>query len=125
VDTSLGQTFVRVQGPATDPPLVLLPGDSENSLVWIPVIEAPSADHRTYALDHIADIERIPTTHVSCSSWTADGYVTASGGCEFRFYRRDTAPDAEVIDGVPVRWTDSLNRWQNHPLALPELAAPD
>jgi pimeloyl-ACP methyl ester carboxylesterase len=58
VDTSFGQTFVRVQGPAAGPPLVLLPGDSENSLAWIPVIEALSADYRTYAVDHIFDIGR-------------------------------------------------------------------
>lgn len=40
VGTSFGQTFVRVSGPEERPPLVLLPGDSENSLAWIPVIEA-------------------------------------------------------------------------------------
>ncbi|NQV08026.1 L-2-amino-thiazoline-4-carboxylic acid hydrolase [bacterium] len=30
--------------------------------------------------------------------------------CEFRFYRKGTAPDTEVIDGVSVPWDDSLNR---------------
>ncbi len=55
VDTSFGQTFVRVSGPEAGPPLVLLPGDSENSLAWIPLIEALSEDHRTYALDQIFD----------------------------------------------------------------------
>ncbi len=36
----------------------------------------------------------------------------AKGGddCQFRFYRKGTAPDTEVINGVPVQWQDSLNR---------------
>lgn len=58
VNTSFGQTFVRVSGPRDEPPLVLLPGDSENSLAWIPQIAAFSVDYRTYALDHIFDIGR-------------------------------------------------------------------
>ncbi|MCK4790966.1 MAG: alpha/beta hydrolase [Desulfobacteraceae bacterium] len=55
VKTSFGQTFVRVSGPKDGPPLVLLPGDSENSLAWTPQIAALSVDYRTYALDHIFD----------------------------------------------------------------------
>ena len=55
VRTSFGDTFVRIQGPVDGPKLVLLPGDSESSLSWIPVIEALSAEHRTYVLDHIYD----------------------------------------------------------------------
>jgi pimeloyl-ACP methyl ester carboxylesterase len=58
VSTTFGDTFVRVQGPADGPPLVLLPGDSESSLSWIPVIEAFASEHRVYALDHINDIGR-------------------------------------------------------------------
>jgi hypothetical protein len=36
----------------------------------------------------------------------------AKGGdtCEFRFYRKGTAPDTELIEGVPVHWNESLNR---------------
>ncbi len=30
--------------------------------------------------------------------------------CDFRFYRTGTAPDTEVIDGVPVEWHEGLNR---------------
>ncbi|MDH3731226.1 MAG: L-2-amino-thiazoline-4-carboxylic acid hydrolase [Acidimicrobiia bacterium] len=30
--------------------------------------------------------------------------------CDFRFYRAGTAPDTELIDGVPVQWTEKLNR---------------
>ncbi|MDH5266927.1 MAG: alpha/beta hydrolase [Candidatus Bathyarchaeota archaeon] len=55
VETSFGQTFVRASGPKDGPPLVLLPGDTENSLAWIPQIAALSVDYRTYALDHIFD----------------------------------------------------------------------
>ena len=58
VSTTFGDTFVRVQGPADGPPLVLIPGDSETSLSWIPVIEAFASKHRVYALDHIYDIGR-------------------------------------------------------------------
>jgi pimeloyl-ACP methyl ester carboxylesterase len=55
VKTSFGQTFVRISGPEDGAPLVLLPGDSENSLAWIPQIAALSKDHRTYAVDNIYD----------------------------------------------------------------------
>jgi len=55
VETSFGQTFVRISGPKNGPSLVLLPGDSENSLAWIPQIAALSVDYRTYALDHVFD----------------------------------------------------------------------
>lgn len=72
VDTSFGQTFTRIQGPANGPPLVLLPGDSENSLAWIPVIEALSADYRTFAVDHIFDIGRSVYTR---SPRTPDDFV--------------------------------------------------
>jgi hypothetical protein len=34
VKTSFGQTFVRISGPEDGAPLVLLPGDSENSLAF-------------------------------------------------------------------------------------------
>ncbi|WP_299217328.1 hypothetical protein [uncultured Aquimarina sp.] len=36
IETSYGQTFVRISGPKDKPPLILLPGDTENSLSWIP-----------------------------------------------------------------------------------------
>ena len=58
VSTTSGDTFVRVQGPPDGPPLVLLPGDSETSLSWIPVIEAFASENRVYALDHIYDMGR-------------------------------------------------------------------
>lgn len=55
VDTSFGQTFVRIQGPVDGAPLVLLPGDTETSLSWLPVIEPFSQSFRTYAIDHVYD----------------------------------------------------------------------
>ena len=36
IETSSGQTFVRVSGRLTDPPLVLLHGIRGNSLMWVP-----------------------------------------------------------------------------------------
>lgn len=58
VETSFGQTFVRVGGPKKAPPLVLIPGDAETSLAWSFTIQALSTDYRTYAFDHVNDIGR-------------------------------------------------------------------
>ena len=58
VDTSYGQTFVRISGPADAPPLVLLHGIGGNSLQWMPNIKALSRDYRTYAVDNIYDFGR-------------------------------------------------------------------
>jgi pimeloyl-ACP methyl ester carboxylesterase len=55
VETPSGQTFVRVSGRPTDPPLALLHGARGNSLMWVPTITALSAQYRTYALDTIGD----------------------------------------------------------------------
>lgn len=55
VNTSFGQTYVRISGLSDGQPLVLLPGDSENSLNWIPQIKAFSQDYRIYALDNVYD----------------------------------------------------------------------
>ena len=55
IETPSGQTFVRVSGRETDPPLILLPGSLGTSLSWIPNITALSAHYRTYALDSIYD----------------------------------------------------------------------
>ena len=58
VATTFGDTHVRVQGRADGPPMVLLPGGSETSLAWMPVVEALAADHCVFALDHIYDTGR-------------------------------------------------------------------
>lgn len=55
VDTYYGQTFLRISGPTSAQPLVLIPGLSASSLMWIPNIKALSEYYRTYALDHIYD----------------------------------------------------------------------
>ena len=55
VETPSGQTFVRVSGHATNPPLVLLPGSLATSLTWIPNIASLSAYFRCYTLDSIYD----------------------------------------------------------------------
>lgn len=55
IETPSGQTFARISGRLTDPPLVLLPGSRGVSLTWIPNIAALSARYRTYALDAIYD----------------------------------------------------------------------
>jgi pimeloyl-ACP methyl ester carboxylesterase len=55
VNTSFGQTIVRISGPKNGPSLVLLPGDTVNSLDWIPLIKDLSKNYCTYALDQIFD----------------------------------------------------------------------
>lgn len=55
IDTPAAQTFVRISGRATNPPLVLLHGAQGHSLTWIPNIAALSEHYRTYALDTIND----------------------------------------------------------------------
>lgn len=53
VETTYGQTFVRISGPSDAPPLVLLPGAGSCSLMWTFTI-APVAQHyRTYAIDSL------------------------------------------------------------------------
>jgi pimeloyl-ACP methyl ester carboxylesterase len=53
IKTDYGPTFVRISGPETAPPLVLLHGAGGNSLMWIPNIKELSELFRTYAVDVI------------------------------------------------------------------------
>ena len=62
VDTSFGQTFVRISGPDGAAPLVLLSGLGGNSLSWMPQIKAFSENYRTYAVDNISDYGRSIST---------------------------------------------------------------
>jgi len=64
VDTPYGHTFVRMSGPSTAPPLVLLHGAGGDSLQWIPNIEALSGSYRVYAVDNIHDYSRSIYTQV-------------------------------------------------------------
>lgn len=58
VDTRDGRTFVRISGPANAPAIVLLPGVSSSSLIWLPNIAELSERHRVYAIDSIFDFGR-------------------------------------------------------------------
>ncbi|MHB8132697.1 MAG: alpha/beta fold hydrolase [Anaerolineaceae bacterium] len=58
VDTSFGQSFVRISGLDNTSPLVLLPASVSNSLMWIPNVVALSQKYRTYAIDNIYDCGR-------------------------------------------------------------------
>ncbi|HEX9185834.1 MAG TPA: alpha/beta hydrolase [Vicinamibacteria bacterium] len=56
IDTPSARTFVRASGRPTDPPLVLLAGTRGTSLMWVHMIAALAARHRTYALDTVHDV---------------------------------------------------------------------
>lgn len=58
VETAYGPTLVRMSGPPAAPPLVLLHGISNNSLMWAPNIGALSRSYRTYAPDNVYDFGR-------------------------------------------------------------------
>jgi pimeloyl-ACP methyl ester carboxylesterase len=53
VKTSYGETYVRISGETSLPPLILLHGAGNNSLTWAPNIEAFSKKYHTYAVDNI------------------------------------------------------------------------
>jgi len=74
VETSFGQTFMRISGPVDGSPLVLLPGGGSNSLIWQANIKAFSSVYRTYALDNIYDFGRSVytrkmETHTDFTQW--------------------------------------------------------
>jgi pimeloyl-ACP methyl ester carboxylesterase len=58
VETEWGSTFMRISGPPTSPPLVLLPGSTVNSLCWLAMIASLSSRFRTFALDAMYDAGR-------------------------------------------------------------------
>ena len=55
VSTAYGPTFVRISGPETAPPMVLLHGAGGSALHWLPNIRALSQSYRTYAVDIVGD----------------------------------------------------------------------
>ena len=55
VNTSYGQTFVRISGPESTAPLVLMHGVGGNSLQWMSNVESLSKHYRVYAVDNIYD----------------------------------------------------------------------
>lgn len=58
VDTSWGETYVRISGPEDGPALVLLPGANGTSLMWEPNVASWSRTHRVYAVDNVFDFGR-------------------------------------------------------------------
>ena len=55
VNTSYGQTFVRISGPENATTLVLMHGVGGNSLQWMPNVESLSKHFRVYAVDNVYD----------------------------------------------------------------------
>jgi pimeloyl-ACP methyl ester carboxylesterase len=64
VETSWGRTFIRISGPASAPPLVLIPSLNSSSLIWMPNIEELSKNFRVYAVDNIYDTGRSVYTRI-------------------------------------------------------------
>jgi hypothetical protein len=78
VETSYGQTFVRIDGEAGAQPLALLPGNGANSLCWASNIETLSAHYQTFAVDNIYDVGRSVYTRPPKSP---DDFVSWLAGC--------------------------------------------
>lgn len=51
INTTQGETFVRMSGSKNTKPLILLHGAGGNGLQWMPNIKALSKDYRVYAID--------------------------------------------------------------------------
>lgn len=58
MDTAYGPTFVRVNGPAAAPPVVLLPGIGATSLMWAWTAGALATEYATFAVDNVYDYGR-------------------------------------------------------------------
>jgi pimeloyl-ACP methyl ester carboxylesterase len=83
VATDDGDTFLRVCGPDSAPPLVLLPAGRTNSTCWIPMIPALSEHFRTYAVDAIYDdgrsVNKRPIKTIDDATGWLDGLFDALG----------------------------------------------
>ena len=75
IDTSYGQTFVRISGPVDAPPLVLLPGAGACSLMWRPHIEALSKYYRAYAVDTLINTGSVGRSVYTRAIKSLDGAV--------------------------------------------------
>lgn len=64
IKTSQGETFVRISGQDDALPLVLLPGVSATSLLWIPNVKMLADHFKVYAIDNINDFGRSMPTRV-------------------------------------------------------------
>lgn len=86
VQTSFGETFVRVSGPEAAPPMVLLSGIGSPGLMWRYNVAALSGRYRTFAVDNIHDhgrsVESRPVTSADdFAAWLdslLDGLALAS-----------------------------------------------
>ncbi|WP_435625267.1 alpha/beta fold hydrolase [Flagellimonas sp.] len=58
ISTRYGSTYVRVSGPEDGATMVLIPGDTENSLSWARNIKKLSENYRVFAPDPIFDFGR-------------------------------------------------------------------
>ncbi|MDI3284205.1 alpha/beta hydrolase [Polyangium sp. 15x6] len=58
IDTPFGQTFVRVSGPSSGSPMVVVHGASANSLIWSHCVARLSERYRVFAPDNIFDFGR-------------------------------------------------------------------
>lgn len=58
VQTSFGQTFVRVSGPADGAPVLMLPGIGSPALSLAPNVKGLSGPFQTFAIDNIHDTGR-------------------------------------------------------------------
>lgn len=73
VNTSYGQTFVRISGPESAAPLVLMHGVGGNSLQWMSNVKSLSKHYRVYAIDNVYDNGRsIPSKPMT----NANDYVS-------------------------------------------------
>lgn len=64
IQTSQGETFVRITGQDDAPPLALLPSGGSPSLIWIPNMKMLSENFKVYAIDNIYDFGRSRYTQV-------------------------------------------------------------
>lgn len=55
INTSYGQTFVRISGQEGAPPLVLMHGIGGNSLQWMSNVESLSRHYKVFAIDNVYD----------------------------------------------------------------------
>lgn len=55
INTSYGQTFVRISGPESAAPLILMHGIGGNSLQWMTNVETLSKHYRVFAIDNVYD----------------------------------------------------------------------
>ncbi len=72
VNTSYGQTLIRISGPENASPLVLMHGVGGNSLQWMSNVESLSKYYKVFAIDNVYDNGR---SIYSKNMTNADDYV--------------------------------------------------